>query len=46
MARENTVVTSQRYSEGFEYSDYIDQINVNKARFQEFYDKFQINDQE
>ena len=46
MASESTVVTPQRYLEGFGYSDYIGQINVNKARFQEFYDKFQVNDAE
>ena len=41
MARETSVVTPQRFEEGFSYSDYIDQIKVNKARFEEFY-KFQI----
>ena len=46
MERGNTVVTPQRYSEGFGYSDYIEQINVNKARFQEFYEKFHVSDAE
>ena len=46
MASESTVVTPQRYLEGFGYSDYIGQITVNKARLQEFYDKFQVNDEE
>ena len=41
MARETSVVTPQRFEEGFSYADYIDQIKVNKARFEEFY-KFQI----
>ena len=41
MAKETSVVTPQRFEEGFSYSDYIDQIKVNKARFEEFY-KFQI----
>ncbi|MEC9309581.1 MAG: thioredoxin family protein [Chloroflexota bacterium] len=46
MAHETTVVTPQRYTEGFAYADYIDQINVNKARFQEFYEKFQVTETE
>ena len=41
MARETSVVTPQRFEEGFSYADYIDQIKVNKARFEEFY-KFQV----
>jgi thiol-disulfide isomerase/thioredoxin len=42
MARETSVVTPQRFSEGFGYDEYIDQIKVNKARFQGFYDGCQI----
>ena len=42
MARETSVVTPQRFSEGFGYSAYIDQINVNKARFEDFYKNFQV----
>lgn len=42
MARETSVVTPQRFSEGFSYDAYIGQINVNKARFREFYDNFQV----
>ena len=45
MARETSVVTPQRFEEGFSYPDYIDQIKVNKARFEEFY-KFRINTQD
>ena len=45
MARETSVVTPQRFGEGFSYAGYIDQIKVNKARFQEFY-KFQIKPQD
>ena len=41
MARETSVVTPERFQQGFSYSDYIDQIKVNKARFEEFY-KFQV----
>ncbi len=42
MARETSVVTPQRFSEGFGYNTYIDQINVNKARFEDFYKNFQV----
>ena len=42
MARETSAVTPQRFSEGFGYSAYIDQINVNKARFDDFYKNFQV----
>ncbi len=41
MARETSVVTPERFQQGFSYSAYIDQIKVNKARFEEFY-KFQV----
>ena len=41
MARETSVVTPERFQQGFSYSDYIGQIKVNKARFEEFY-KFQV----
>ena len=44
MVRETSVVTPQRFSEGFNYPAYIDQINVNKARFQGFYDGCQLTD--
>ena len=42
MARETSVVTPQRFSEGFSYSAYIDQIKVNKARFEAFYNNFKV----
>ena len=45
MARETSVVTPQRFQEGFSYADYIDQIKVNKARFEGFY-KFQIKSED
>ena len=43
MARETSVVTPERFSQGFDYSSYIDQIKVNKARFQGFYDGFEVS---
>ena len=38
MAREDSVVTPERYAQGFSYTGYMDQIKVNKARFEGFYD--------
>ena len=46
MARETSVVTPQRFSEGFTYPQYFDQIKVNKARFEEFYNGFQLQPEE
>ena len=46
MARETSVVTPERFDEGFAYSDYIAQINVNKARFEEYYNGFQVTPEE
>ncbi len=43
MAREDSVVTPERYSEGFDYPSYMDQIKVNKARFEGFYDGFTVS---
>jgi len=43
MARETSVVTPERFSQGFDYPSYIDQIKVNKARFQGFYDGFKVS---
>ena len=37
MARETSVVTPQRFSEGFSYDGYLAQIKVNRARFDGFY---------
>ena len=42
MARETSVVTPQRFQEGFSYKDYIDQIKVNKDRFNGFYNDYPI----
>ena len=46
MAREDSVVTPERFSQGFSYSDYMDQIKVNKARFEGFYDGFKVSDED
>ena len=42
MARETSVVTPQRFDQGFNYPDYIGQIKVNKNRFDGFYNGFQL----
>ncbi len=42
MARETSVVTPERFNQGFNYPDYIDQIKVNKGRFEGFYNGFQL----
>ena len=46
MAREDSVVTPERFSEGFDYPSYMDQIKVNKARFEGFYDGFNVSDED
>ena len=46
MAREDSVVTPERFSQGFNYPDYIDQIKVNKARFESFYDGIKLNSED
>ncbi len=42
MASETSVVTPERFEQGFTYPDYIAQIKVNKARFDSFYENFQV----
>ena len=42
MARETSVVTPQRFEQGFTYGDYMAQIKVNKPRFEAFYHGFQL----
>lgn len=42
MARETSVVTPQRFEQGFKYADYMGQIKVNKARFDGFYNGFKV----
>jgi len=46
MAREDSVVTPERFSEGFDYPSYVDQIKVNKARFEGVYDGFKVSDED
>ena len=46
MARETSVVTPERFAQGLTYANYIDQIKVNKARFEEFYNNFQVTSDE
>ena len=46
MARETSVVTPERFAQGLTYANYIGQIKVNKARFEEFYDNFQVTSDE
>lgn len=46
MARETSVVTPQRFDQGFTYNDYIAQIKVNKARFESFYENFKVKPDE
>ena len=42
MTSETSVVTPQRFDEGFRYADYMAQVNVNKDRMDSFYDNFQV----
>ena len=42
MAGQTSVVTPQRFEQGFLYSDYMEQIKVNKARFEGFYSNFTV----
>lgn len=46
MARETSVVTPERFAQGLTYANYIDQIKVNKARFEDFYNNFQVTSDE
>ena len=42
MTSQASVVTPQRFSEGFTYPDYMAQINVNKERMDGYYASFQV----
>jgi hypothetical protein len=42
MARETSVVTPQRFQQGFNYADYLAQIKVNKARFEAYHHGFPL----
>ena len=44
MASETSVVTPERYSQGFDYRAYMDEIKVNKARFEGFYDSSALSE--
>ena len=44
MAKETSVVTPERYSEGFDYLAYMNEIKVNKARFEGFYESSVISE--
>ena len=46
MVRETSVVTPQKFDQGFTYADYMAQVKVNKARMEEFYNNFQLKTQE
>ena len=46
MAEQTSVVTPQRFEQGFTYPDYMAQIKVNKARMDGFYDNFQVRPEE
>ncbi|SVB00199.1 uncharacterized protein METZ01_LOCUS153053 [marine metagenome] len=46
MARETSVVTPERFSQGFDYPSYMDQIKVNKARFEGFYNGFKVSSED
>ena len=42
MASNTSVVTPQRFDEGFTYADYMAQVNVNKDRMDGFYENFKV----
>ena len=44
MARETSVVTPERYAQGFDYMAYMNEIKVNKARFEGFYETSILTD--
>ncbi len=46
MARETSVVTPERFSQGFDYPSYMDQIKVNKARFEGYYNGLMLSSEE
>ena len=46
MARQTSAATPERFAQGFTYADYINQIKVNKARFDDFYNNFKITPEE
>ncbi len=44
MARQTSVVTPERYSQGFDYMAYMNEIKVNKARFEGFYESSALSE--
>lgn len=46
MVRQSSVVTPERLAQGFTHADYMAQINVNKARMEEYYNNFQVTPEE
>ena len=44
MASQTSVVTPERYSQGFDYMAYMNEIKVNKARFEGFYESSALSD--
>jgi hypothetical protein len=46
MARQTSVVTPERFAQGFTYPDYISQVKVNKARMEEYHDNFKVTPEE
>ena len=43
MVREASVVTPERYAQGMTFDEYMNVINVNKARFEEYYENVQLD---
>ena len=46
MVKQESVVTPERFSKGLSYKDYIAQITVNKDKFDNLYDQFQVTDED
>lgn len=42
MARQTSVVTPERFDQGLTYTDYMNQIKVNRARMEEYYGNFNV----
>ncbi len=42
MADKTSIVTPERFASGITYQEFVEQIKVNKDRFQQFYDQFQL----
>ena len=46
MTSETSVVTPERYPQGFDYMAYMNEIKVNKARFEGFYDSSALSEED